>query len=58
MITEVPNDVIDQNDALPCYGFVRGEAVTSLPVDLYIPPDALEVVWLILRGSIWNIWKR
>jgi len=52
MITEVPNDVIDQNDALPCYGFVRGEAVTSLPVDLYIPPDALEVVLEMFEGPL------
>lgn len=36
----------------PCYGFVRGEAVTELPADLYIPPDALEVVLEIFEGPL------
>lgn len=38
--------------ALPCYGFVRGEAVTTLPVDLYIPPDAMEVVLELFEGPL------
>ncbi len=36
----------------PCYGFVRGEAVTHLPIDLYIPPDAMEVVLEIFEGPL------
>jgi len=36
----------------PCYGFVRGEAVTRLPVDLYIPPDAMEVVLEVFEGPL------
>jgi segregation and condensation protein A len=39
-------------DAIPCYGFLRGEAVTSLPIDLYIPPDALEVILEIFEGPL------
>jgi segregation and condensation protein A len=35
-----------------CYGFVRGEAVTHLPMDLYIPPDAMEVVLEIFEGPL------
>lgn len=35
-----------------CYGFVHGEAVTSLPQDLYIPPDAMEVVLEIFEGPL------
>jgi segregation and condensation protein A len=34
------------------YGFVRGEAVFDLPRDLYIPPDALEVVLDIFEGPL------
>lgn len=37
---------------LPCYGFVKGQAVTDLPQDLYIPPDALEVVLEIFEGPL------
>lgn len=31
---------------------VRGEAVTALPVDLYIPPDAMEVILEIFEGPL------
>ena len=34
------------------YGFIRGEAVFHLPRDLYIPPDALEVVLDIFEGPL------
>lgn len=34
------------------YGFVRGEAIFNLPRDLYIPPDALEVVLDIFEGPL------
>jgi segregation and condensation protein A len=36
----------------PCYGFLRGLAVTELPVDLYIPPDAMEVVLELFEGPL------
>jgi segregation and condensation protein A len=38
--------------ATPCYGFVRGLAVTELPADLYIPPDAMEVVLELFEGPL------
>lgn len=41
-----------ETDTQPCYGFVRGEAVTELPTDLYIPPDALEVVLELFEGPL------
>jgi segregation and condensation protein A len=31
---------------------VRGEAFTALPVDLYIPPDAMEVILEIFEGPL------
>lgn len=31
---------------------VRGEAFTSLPIDLYIPPDAMEVILEIFEGPL------
>lgn len=31
---------------------VRGEAVTALPIDLYIPPDAMEVILEIFEGPL------
>lgn len=34
------------------YGMVHGEAFTTLPVDLYIPPDAMEVVLEIFEGPL------
>jgi len=39
-------------DTPHCYGFYRGEAVTQLPVDLYIPPDALEIVLEVFEGPL------
>ncbi len=39
-------------EAVTCYGFVRGEAVTALPMDLYIPPDAMEVVLELFEGPL------
>jgi hypothetical protein len=31
---------------------VRGEAFTALPLDLYIPPDAMEVILEIFEGPL------
>ncbi len=39
-------------EQVSCYGFVHGEAVTKLPMDLYIPPDALEVVLEVFEGPL------
>ena len=35
-----------------CFAFLRGEAVTTLPNDLYIPPEALEIVLEIFEGPL------
>jgi len=40
------------NADLQCYGIVNGEAYTSLPQDLYIPPDAMEVILEIFEGPL------
>ncbi|MFQ5643427.1 MAG: segregation and condensation protein A [Thiogranum sp.] len=34
------------------FAFVQGEAVTTLPKDLYIPPDALEVILEAFEGPL------
>lgn len=34
------------------FAFVQGEAVTQLPQDLYIPPDALEVILETFEGPL------
>jgi len=58
MTTEVVNEaeMMSENAvakvAGPCYGFVRGEAVIDLPHDLYIPPDAMEVILEIFEGPL------
>lgn len=39
-------------DETAIYGRVRGEAVTTLPRDLYIPPDALEVILETFEGPL------
>lgn len=36
----------------PCYGWVEGKAITELPHDLYIPPEALQVVLSIFEGPL------
>ena len=41
---------IDTNT--PCYGWVEGRAITELPHDLYIPPEALQVVLAIFEGPL------
>src|ERR1700722_11417845 len=60
MTNQVTNETILTSEAgltseaevATCYGFVRGEAVTSLPMDLYIPPNALEVILEIFEGPL------
>ncbi|MBN2689046.1 MAG: segregation/condensation protein A [Gammaproteobacteria bacterium] len=49
MIGEVINDAHDQNDSI---GLLKGEPITSLPQDLYIPPDALEVFLEAFQGPL------
>ena len=47
------DDTPSQADSLasrPTIAMVRGEMVTELPTDLYIPPDALEVFLETLRA--------
>ena len=34
------------------FAYVQGEAVTTLPQDLYIPPDALEVFLEAFEGPL------
>ncbi len=51
MITQAINEVLPE-EGPHCYGFIRGEAVTELPVDLYIPPDAMEVVLDLFEGPL------
>ena len=34
------------------FAIVRGEAVTAMPLDLYIPPDALEVILETFEGPL------
>jgi segregation and condensation protein A len=43
---------MDQAIESHCYGFVHGEAVMKLPQDLYIPPDAMEVILEIFEGPL------
>jgi segregation and condensation protein A len=53
MINEIfTESSLSTPETTTCYGFVRGEAVTSLPMDLYIPPDAMEVVLEIFEGPL------
>ncbi len=44
------NSATDEPDEL--YAIVGGEAVTQLPTDLYIPPDALEVFLETFEGPL------
>lgn len=43
---------INPVDTPHCYGMVNGEAYTDLPTDLYIPPDAMEVILEIFEGPL------
>jgi len=47
----VPSPTLPQQSEMP-FAIVQGEPVTSLPRDLYIPPDALEVFLDAFEGPL------
>ena len=48
-----PNDPAGTGDAPPTpIARVRGDPIVQLPVDLYIPPDALEVILETFQGPL------
>jgi segregation and condensation protein A len=49
--TPAPNEQAPQQTEMP-FAYVQGEAVTTLPKDLYIPPDALEVFLEAFEGPL------
>ena len=49
--TLAPQDKTPEQAEMP-FAFVQGEAVTTLPKDLYIPPDALEVFLEAFEGPL------
>ncbi len=49
--TLAPQDKTPEQAEMP-FAYVQGEAVTSLPKDLYIPPDALEVFLEAFEGPL------
>lgn len=52
MTTETTHNPEIAPEATVYYGFMHGEAITNLPMDLYIPPDALEVVLEVFEGPL------
>ncbi|MEE9493766.1 MAG: ScpA family protein [Gammaproteobacteria bacterium] len=46
-----PSEQIAEQTELP-FAYVQGEAVTTMPQDLYIPPDALEVILEAFEGPL------
>ncbi len=46
-----PTEALPQQTEMP-FAYVQGEAVTTLPKDLYIPPDALEVFLEAFEGPL------
>jgi len=46
-----PTEPVPQQSEMP-FAYVQGEAVTTLPKDLYIPPDALEVFLEAFEGPL------
>jgi len=48
---QVPAEQTPEQAEMP-FAFVQGEAVTTLPKDLYIPPDALEVILEAFEGPL------
>ena len=46
-----PTDATPQQTEMP-FAYIQGEAVTTLPKDLYIPPDALEVFLEAFEGPL------
>lgn len=49
--TPTPTEQAPQQTEMP-FAYVQGEAVTTLPKDLYIPPDALEVFLEAFEGPL------
>jgi len=49
--TPAPTEPAPQQTEMP-FAYVQGEAVTTLPKDLYIPPDALEVFLEAFEGPL------
>jgi len=49
--TPIPTEQTPQQTEMP-FAYVQGEAVTTLPKDLYIPPDALEVFLEAFEGPL------
>src|SRR5210317_2247277 len=49
--TPLPAEQAPQQAEMP-FAFVQGEALTTLPKDLYIPPDALEVFLDAFEGPL------
>jgi segregation and condensation protein A len=49
--SSTPTEQAPQQSEMP-FAYVQGEAVTTLPKDLYIPPDALEVFLETFEGPL------
>jgi segregation and condensation protein A len=49
--TPIPTEQAPQQAEMP-FAYVQGEALTTLPKDLYIPPDALEVFLEAFEGPL------
>ncbi len=49
--SQAPAEQTPEQAEMP-FAFVQGEAVTALPKDLYIPPDALEVILEAFEGPL------
>jgi segregation and condensation protein A len=49
--TRSPTEAVPQQSEMP-FAYVLGEALTTLPKDLYIPPDALEVFLEAFEGPL------
>ena len=52
LATEQGSDVMPQTAVQLPLALVYGEAMTALPMDLYIPPDALEVILEAFEGPL------
>lgn len=55
-ISKTVKDLTTSLHSLPkdagCFAYVRGEALRTLPNDLYIPPEALEIILEIFEGPL------
>ncbi len=48
----MPDTIIDTSKRLVPYAHIHGEPLMELPQDLYIPPDALELVLETFQGPL------